>query len=66
MKMKKAIKNIFLIACLVMAALLLFEGCASSKYPYRKKRNSRKCNDCPKWSQANPAPLVQMKADGTI
>jgi hypothetical protein len=63
---KRILKQTLVISCFLLAILLLFESCAASKYPYRKKRKSRKCNECPKWSQSDPAPMIQMKADGTI
>jgi hypothetical protein len=63
---KKNLTHTLIISCFLLAILMLFEGCAASKYPYRKKRKSRKCNECPKWGYADPAPVIQMKADGTI
>jgi hypothetical protein len=60
------LKQALVFSCFLLAILVMFESCAASKYPYRKKRKSRKCNECPKWSQSDTAPVIQMKADGTI
>ena len=63
---KKNLMHILIISCFLLAALMLFTGCATSKYPYQKRRKKKRCSECPKWSRANEVPFIQMNADGTI
>jgi len=33
----------------ISIAILMIAGCTTTRYPYKKKKKSRKC-DCPRWS----------------
>ena len=46
-------KNYFLFSILAFALLMIFSSCSTSRYPY-KRRKSKKCIECSKWSYINP------------